>query len=140
MNLEQFKKEKKKLCKVLETSGRQILVDEFKKFFAKFPHATAVRWDQYTPHFNDGDVCEFDRNEFDLKGTFAEALVSGQKMDDDGFYTSWTIDSNSELGDAVEYLDGVFEGTNDVFETAFGDGVQVVATASGFTVEDYDHD
>ncbi|UDL15302.1 hypothetical protein SEA_KUDEFRE_73 [Gordonia phage Kudefre] len=38
-----------------------------------FPEVEAVRWEQYTPYFNDGDACEFGVREASLK--FADGLV-----------------------------------------------------------------
>lgn len=50
MNLKEFKKVKADFMK----QSRQALASEFKDFFAKYPEVNAVRWAQYTPHFNDG--------------------------------------------------------------------------------------
>lgn len=34
-----------------------------------FPEVEAVRWEQYTPYFNDGDVCTFSANDVSIKFT-----------------------------------------------------------------------
>lgn len=48
--------------------------DELAELFAAVladPAVEAIRWNQYTPYFNDGDVCEFGANgvEFRIAGT-----------------------------------------------------------------------
>lgn len=40
--------------KVVENFGK--LAEEF---FAEYPEVAEIRWDQYAPHFNDGEPCEF---------------------------------------------------------------------------------
>lgn len=145
MNLSDFKKVKEDFLK----QSRQVLAGEFKEFFDKYPAIDAVRWTQYTPHFNDGDVCEFSRYGFDARcGGNAknasepgdEELISGHQADEDGFYEYWDVDDKTTLGKALKELNKQFSGADDVFKSAFGDGVQVVATRRGFTVEDYEHD
>jgi len=133
-------KDRKKLAESLEKYGKQSLVDEFKTFFKENPNVDAVRWSQYTPHFNDGDACVFSRGRFKLRGSFAEHLISAAEVDEEGFYPGWDHSSKTELSVAVQKLNDVFAGTDIVFEAAFGDGVQVIATREAFLVENYDHD
>ena len=140
MDLSTFRVEQKKLNDSIQRHGKQAIADAFKSFFDKFPNVEAVRWTQYTPHFNDGDECVFDRHSFDLKGEFTEELISAEHTDDDGFYDCWDVNKKTELGKAARALNESFDDTNDVFKVAFGDGVRVTATRKGFTVEDYDHD
>lgn len=146
MNLKEFKKVKKEFMK----NSQQVIANEFKEFFEKYPEIDAVRWNQYTPHFNDGDVCEFARYDFHVKVVTKKAkagevgdeeLISGTKTDDDGYYQSWDVDAKTPLGKALNELEETFDhNTYDVFNSAFGDGYQIVATRKGFKVEDYDHD
>lgn len=140
MDLSTFKSEQKKLSEVVQRHGKQALADEFKAFFERHPNVDAVRWTQYTPHFNDGDPCTFDRHEFECRGEFTDALIVAKQMDDDGFYASWDAEKGGEYDKILDELSETFSDTNDVFRVAFGDGVQVTATRKGFTVNDYDHD
>lgn len=41
------------------SDGKQIFVEIFKTFFDANPQADSIRWQQYTPSFNDGDPCRF---------------------------------------------------------------------------------
>lgn len=145
MDLKDYKKAKDKFMK----GAQGALAKEFKVFFTKHPEIDGVRWTQYTPHFNDGDVCEFGRHEFGAKVTVLEKskkelgtaeLISAAETDEDGYYEGWDIDGKTPLGKAVSELDDTFSGVDDAFKAAFGDGVKVTATRTGFTVEDFDHD
>lgn len=141
MDLSAFKVEKNKLNQVLEKHSRAMLVSEFKNFFDANPDVVALRWTQYTPHFNDGDVCEFGRHEFQVSGRFADQVDSEDANDDpEDFYDNYYLKKNSLIRNSLVKLEKVFAGTDDVFEAAFGDGVQVTCTRKGFEVEDYDHD
>lgn len=145
MNLKEFKKAKSDFMK----DSRKVLAEEFKTFFDKYPEINAIRWNQYTPHFNDGDVCEFARHEFDVrvtpKKTSAEVgdeeLIAGLETDEDDFYAGYEIDGATALGKALSELEDTLDsGCEDVFKSAFGDGYQIIATRKGFKVEDYEHD
>lgn len=124
------------------------LAKEFKAFFTKYPNIDAIRWEQYTPSFNDGDPCEFSRHEFsarvvmkDKKSEVGTAeLIAADETDDDGFYEGYEIDGKTPLGEAISELEDECSSVEEVFKEAFGDGVQVVATRKGFKVEDHYHD
>jgi len=108
-----------------------------KAFFAAHPTIGALRWTQYTPHFNDGEACEFRvNNDFDV-------LLGKYIPDDD--------DSDDESNEFVEIHD-VEDGptkeaicsleravNEDVFLSAFGDHAKIIATPEGFHVTEYDH-
>ena len=145
MNLKEFKKLKTAFMK----DAQKVIAGEFKEFFEKYPEVNAIRWEQYTPHFNDGDVCEFSRHGFDVRVTpnkispeLGDAeLVSGTETDEDDFYSSYDLDDKTPLGKALAELEDTFSGeVDDVFKSAFGDGYRIVATRKGFKVQDYDHD
>lgn len=147
MNLKQFKKEQEKLNDVLAKHGRSMLIEGFKEFFDANPTVKSVSWTQYTPHFNDGDVCEFSRHEFTIAGDFDSELKEDYKdspdteVDDVPYYNDWSFNDGSSLKKALSDLEDTFDGdTEEVFRAAFGDGYQIVATRKGFKVEEYDHD
>jgi hypothetical protein len=50
----------------LQQEGEAAVKDAFKDLFDKFPEVRSVVWSQYTPYFNDGDVCYFSVHEFDV--------------------------------------------------------------------------
>lgn len=145
MDLEKFKEEKSKLSTALEKHGRAMLVNEFQAFFKASPEIKAIRWTQYTPYFNDGDVCEFSRHDFEFAGEIKDDLkenaASYDSRDSDlQFFSIWDLKDNSRLKRAMLQLSKTFNNTEDVFEAAFGDGVKVVCSPNGFDVEEVDHD
>ncbi len=146
----------KKLQSMQKTLSKDIL-NELKELMQNNPLIEAIRWNQYTPHFNDGDVCEFGvngpeirfcetvqpRKEDDYNDNFMDAGPYGD-LDDDFFKKKSDIINHKEmkaLEKATKEVLNMFEKlqTTDM-ETAFGNGVQVTVTQSGVEVEDYEHD
>lgn len=148
----------KKLASMQKTLSKDI-INELKKLMRDNPKIEAVRWTQYTPHFNDGDVCEF--------GVHGPLILFDEtihpRADKEDYYNQNYVDAGpygdyddkffKEKSDIINFEDiKVLEkATDDVVElfqklestdmaTAFGDGVQVTVTQSGIEVEDCDHD
>lgn len=154
MDLDTFRKQKQELQEQISKHGKKALVTEFNQFFESNSNVEAVRWSQYTPYFNDGDSCEFGRNDFYVKLKKALPIVKYDKTDgltsdddDDGFTDSYTIESDRNkdprtlaLAKSLEKLSRAFSGTDDIFLDTFGDHVQVTCTRDGFDVEEQSHD
>lgn len=127
-------------------NAQAVIAEEFKSFFDANPDVKAVMWTQYTPHFNDGDVCEFSRHEFYLSGEFGTDLKSNYKdtpdyeVDGKAFFSDYSFIDGSSFKKVLDPLESALRDTDDVFKSAFGDGYQIVATRKGFKVEEYDHD
>lgn len=126
----------KELQDKMATMGKEALKPHFDKFFEDHPTVEAIRWEQYTPYFNDGDACEFGVNDFVVKmanpaeGSEEDEDDSDDDEDDDGFvYGDSTVAAlEKEVRD------------DDVLEHIFGDHVRVTVTRDGFEVEEYEHD
>lgn len=149
---EQFEAAKKRFT----DEGKEALAGAFKEFFAKHPRAGCIRWEQYTPYFNDGDTCTFGVGEWTVHRAVEDAT------DEDGDYvdlsgrclyhelTGRSWEPGYEERVAARSADDVafiadFEAllaacSEELLLAVLGDHVQVVATADGFTVEDYDHE
>lgn len=116
----------------------------FKKFFADNPKATAIGWTQYTPYFNDGEPCEFGLHEFyytTKEGVnFEEVSSFYDDEEEHGFKNTYTDAAKGEktIKEAVSTL--VRAADSGLFETAFGDHAQIIATPAGFHVTEYSHD
>lgn len=120
---------------ILKPGLRQFLVDN--------PEVAALRWTQYTPHFNDGDPCEF--GVYDLY-----AAKVGEKRDDNedpegdesGYQGSYHWKEMFGKGTAkeLEKLEEVFQKAETELEAAFGDHVEVIVDRKGVHVNEYDHD
>jgi hypothetical protein len=126
----------------IQDHGAKVLKDMFADFFAENPGIIALRWEQYTPYFNDGEPCEFDVYGFYFLDTSASADKDG---DEDGaFVDAYTARHDSDpkqaaRGATVEAFESRVK-DEDVFRFVFGDHVRVTATPDGFEVEEYDHD
>ena len=120
-------------------------------YLFELPNVQAVRWQQYTPYFNDGEACEFGIYE-------ANVLVDGAPEDGgdygDGFIDSWAFKYHKN-DDWMQKIDNIEEvvarlnrvssevggGQHYVFlKQSFGDPAEVTATREGFSIEFYDHD
>lgn len=72
-----------------------------------------VRWQQYTPHFNDGDACVFSVYDAYVKTTF-----SGEDEGDyeDGFLASWELHDYEQVGEQ-ESTRNVWDSTKGGYRT-----------------------
>ena len=110
----------------------------------------AVKWNQYTPYFNDGETCDFRVNEAGFK--FSDTSESAGDYED-GFIQSW--DLKEKIDGAYDYPTeaakkkaAVMDEINsfisaipeNFMEIAFGDHMTVTVTAESIEVEEYDHD
>jgi hypothetical protein len=116
----------------VERESRAALAEAFEKLFADHPRLAAVRWAQYTPHFNDGDACEFSIYD-------AYVRLEGEDADDHEYdWRSSADDGRAEQEAASALVQGAPERA---MLAAFGDHAEITATRDGtFDVEGYDHD
>jgi hypothetical protein len=148
MNLKELRKKKTELDKQLEQNSKEAIVTEFKAFFEKHPRVTGVRWSQYTPYFMDGDPCVFGKNEFRVQTEGSRAAArAGQEpkeddpeYDEDGFLETYTQLPDPFLNEDVKALEATFDNSDELFEIAFGDHVEVTVTKDGFEVTECEHD
>jgi hypothetical protein len=124
----------------LKNDAQRLLLAYFKD---KLPvSVNAVRWTQYSPHFNDGEPCTFRVNEpyFNVEGVDEDS--EGWYEEYDGFYSrSYKNDGAADVK-AFEKLFGSIP--DEVYEYAFGDGYQItIRRADGsllVSVDWCDHD
>lgn len=151
----------------VEKQGKGIVKELVKDLFTKCPEVEAIRWNQYTPYFNDGDECVFNVHdpEFLLTSTFQSLQSQDSKLpeitegEDEDFDAEmdeeeeWVDGWGFEYGNkkkpgkyskalikAVEEFTDAFGQLQDVFETCFGDHVQVTCTRKKISVSEYSHD
>ena len=109
---------------------------EFKSFFANNPAIKGITWVQFTPHFNDGDPCCFGVNEF--CPVYQDEEVEALKEGETSYYD---LEGQSENNpNLAEFIKSLTKLPDEIFETAFGDHAQIVATSEGFHVSEWDHD
>lgn len=146
-----------KMIKEIEASraafienGKALLTAEFNKFFQENPGIGQFKWKQYSPYFNDGDECtfyvyhptftndpdgemEYEELESELEG----AWMWGEDAygDYDGKPTEQEVKAMTDLSELWGYTS-----MDDLFESLFGNHVQITVTANGISVDEYSHD
>lgn len=92
------------------------LVPYFQNAFAK--GIKAIAWTQYTPYFNDGDVCEFSVGDFSYTSnqTVADIWLAEMAGDEDDVY-EYEDNDNGELRD--EFLRTDFYGYENPWSEAY---------------------
>lgn len=142
--------------KEIQEKGQQKLKEVFKLFWESNPNVHLVMWTQYTPYYNDGDVCEFSVGEI-LFSNLADS-AEYKNIDYDNYegdleniwiYSEWDVCQNDKnikdsermnfdmAKDLTNFLDS--KTMKDVLELLFEDHVKVFATREGFTVVGYEH-
>ena len=155
--------ERKELQEKYQSKMQEHLKKLTKTFFEQNPQVTAIIWTQYTPYFNDGDTCEFGRNDFTVTNCPLNELhdVSYGEYEgenEDVFVVEnfdWLFNPRNTYSkeerekvkkaevntDSVKKFINILESIDDdVYLETFGDHVKVIATAEGFSVDDYSHD
>lgn len=142
-DLKKFKSEYKEK---MRKDGQAAFSTEMKKFFADNPDIEAIRWVQYTPHFNDGEPCVFRVREFEFKPVDkneqslieSDEYSSGPFLGGDYYKEEVKAIWDKYNKRVTQLEDAVVD--NELMEMLFGDHCRVVATAEGFEVEEYNHD
>lgn len=65
--LEKVREKLENVRKELREFGEKAVREALSEFFDAHPQVEALRWEQYTPHFNDGDACVFSVHEVRAK-------------------------------------------------------------------------
>jgi hypothetical protein len=132
--------------------GETLLKAVTKQFFAENPLVKAIKWDQYTPYFNDGDSCEFSVNDpMFINTDDADALSDCRWEEYQGedesveVYTEWGGDFteiSKEMKDNIRMFSKFIcsDEMSDVMESVFDDHSTITVTANGFDVDELDHD
>jgi hypothetical protein len=114
----------------------------WKEFFKLHPNIKGIKWEQYTPYFNDGEECTFRVGYFEVSAS--EQFVESEVNDT---FTPEDI-KDTEGWDCVSSLDGKLYKTieelkaipDELFRTAFGDHAQIIVTPKKIVVKKYDHE
>lgn len=122
-------------------SAKEIVKARLDEFWATAPPAIeAVRWQQFTPYFNDGEPCVFRVYESQFKLTAVTIDAEDQEDDDTYFLYDYQLHRyNEEIPKDVVGPD--FSDIEELLLAAFDDHVQVTAARTGeITVDEYDHE
>jgi hypothetical protein len=152
MNIEEFKQKKAELDAQIREHGKAALIEGFKGLFDAHPELEAVRWNQYTAYFNDGEPCTFSVHDFHFKSA---AFNGHGAYDEDAEFRDNVSDYRMneeqkeaarpaiELFNRIELASKPLQGSalEDVYLAAFGDHSEITVTRDlEVTVDEYDHD
>jgi hypothetical protein len=148
--LENYKKE-------MMEKGQSLLQKYFNEFFEDFPEVKGLKWEQYTPYFNDGDECIFhvyfgyitfkdiedeDEDEYlEESETWIECWsyrydLKRQYGEDQ---TMWP-ERESERYEAIKELEKTLTSNPEILKSVFGDHCRVLVTPGGAEVSECYHD
>lgn len=155
-------KEIETLKKEFQENGKAVFSKYTQSLFAAVPELESITWDQYTPSFNDGDVCEFTIGEVGYNFSTdinaeeedechdCEEVCEGCEEDEDDDYedsdeeriTEYEVrESNlsSKAKKAIKDFDDGFNAFSCVLEQVFDTNQTITIKRNGkATVEDYD--
>jgi hypothetical protein len=128
--------------------------NEFKKeiavLFKNIPDLQTIKWNQYTPYFNDGDPCVFSVHGAVFSNAPSELVSSWGDLDsEDDSHWCFPGDYNSISKESKDMMKTISRAVcssemEDVMLAMFGDHVKVTITRDndGISIEteDYDHD
>lgn len=131
--LEKFKeqlKEHKRLGLILQEKGQSIFEEAAREIFKKYPNLDSFSWTQYTPHFNDGDPCNFRVNE--------SLYLNGisQYDENDEAYAKITDDIDTLLDELYDLITSVDEDSMEMY----GEGKITVSKDGRIVCDYYSHD
>lgn len=122
----------------------------FNEFFDANPDIDKITWTQYTPYFNDGDPCVFGVQEMYFTLDKDEVDINELDYQDEEYrcYSDFFWDDNGKRFDPVaeyraefkKFTQQIGKLPDEIFLNTFGDHVRVIASRSGFDVQEYEHD
>ena len=138
-NLTRLSDAMKAIKKELKDKGTALVEESFADFFLKHPDVLEVRWTQYTPGWNDGDVCEFGVNDFyGIIQADLDSVVSAECSDEDLYCGGHDGGPLSKAAEKDLYAIQRLLDTDDFLQTMLGDPLKVKVTRSGVETEYYD--
>lgn len=149
MSLEEIRQAKADFAALLRGKGKAVLAMAISQLFDAAPEVAAIRWTQYTPHFNDGDPCTFNVHGVQVKFVegfdverlekyYREEAKEGEFVDEGTYCFN---DDKDPVRQALKTFQDTLSELEEVAHT-LGDGVQVTATrgTTELEVDEYDHD
>lgn len=146
--------------KKAEKAASKDIMDVLKKMMADNPLIVGLKWQQYTPSFNDGEPCVFSISgpfiKFDEKISGAGDNDADEEQENGGFLdANYDIDDDfykkksdifnfkeiKELKKTVKDVCAVYshlEAMDTQLQEMFGDNIEVIVTKDGVETEDYD--
>ena len=120
----------------MKQTGRKLFSEASQNLFDKYPTLESFSWTQYTPYFNDGDVCEFGVN-----ADYPHIKLSTGFDEDVSAWSDLKPDSPEQEKIAMDVRELVGGMDEDIMKQMFGDHVQVVVNRNGtVAVDECEHE
>jgi hypothetical protein len=129
--------ELKKQINEARDKARETFGSTFAEIFEKYPQIETLGWPQYTPYFNDGDVCEF-RSCHDWNQYVNGYCISYDEADELTEQTGLLEADYNFIAEKVCDVVGQFD--DDDLKYMFGEGMITFNRDGSVEVDDYDHD
>lgn len=151
MKLADLQVKKKEYMDLIKKDGKTLLKEAFVDFLKENSLVKAIKFQAFTPYFNDGDSCVYTIHDFRIQ---LDNNNEGGDYDD-GFYSSYELSRNDkylskelekysfDLREKLSNNLNIFYrevADKDLFEIVFGDHVQVTVNQTEFEIEEYEHD
>lgn len=154
----------KEIHQRIQQEGRNLFGAAVDELFQECPEIHSLRWTQYTPYFNDGDVCEFSINDVDVRLNLpaqpqptecyncktpfmAAAKFCGHCgknrpviTEDDEYDSTYSLekklgkDRGLKVKEAITLLERDMSSMEDIIKTIFGDHVRVTVSRVGSAI------
>lgn len=126
-----------------------------KEALTDLPIIKTIMWAQYTPYFNDGDVCRFtvcdvyfvleECEEFDYEVAETKGFSCwGRELDisefNKNFQKEVALGLTYEDYTTAKAITKTIHSAENYLEEIFGEHVSVVVNSKGINIQDYDHD
>jgi len=125
--------------------GQEALKTEFQKVFEAYPKITVIKWNQYTPYFNDGDTCEFGVGSFVISNALNAEEVSSYGEYEGETEGEWAEELWGDTAKEYPLIRDLENFCNtgigkEILLMTFEDHSIVTATCEGFDIEEYEHE
>jgi hypothetical protein len=144
MDINEYLTRKKELEQFVNKNSRQLVKDYVQDFMTTHPLASAIRWRQYTPYFNDGEPCVFRVGEVHVLRR--EPTKEDLEMDPyDGDWEESDPSKKDPLLKALSKFEEEISGPmEDMLQVAFGDHKDIIVSQKNgkitIQVAEYEHD
>lgn len=152
MNIDEYLARKKEMETLLKKEGKGAIMGFIGNFMETNPEIKALRWNQYTPYFNDGDACVFslgdvwylnrepEKEDFEINPWDENGEPGTGWMDGGG-----SNKSPKALKQRFSAFANKLDKLGDMLESVFGDHIEVFvyrdkAGVLKTKVSEYDHD
>lgn len=113
----------------LKKEFQNLFQDRVNVLFGAVPDLEGISIIQYTPYFNDGDVCEFRIGSV----SFHEEEDFEQEWDDD-------FDSPADQQELKDALNEFIYNNQDLMKDMYGDHAYIRITRAGTDISEYEHE